>query len=260
QQPGSALSVEVANLADKMSFLSLVGSAWPALLALAVWGYTSLTSRRGLRPVGWIVGWTLLAWATLRSPNGAGAFLTVMGAFLLLQVVIPSLRRLWLVPRASKTTPPETGPAPAVAAILVGGFVWFGTGSASFARSADFQPSSEGTDAVANPRPKPQSPLEATPIAELVAQEIRVEEKFALATAKIRWQAVQGQALPLLSDPAVLTRLTLSSKAPKLFPAPAGSRRAQQLLARESGLFEVEVQYQLQVTRKDTESGLLLPT
>lgn len=110
------------------------------------------------------------------------------------------------------------------------------------------------------PHSKPQSPPEAAPIAELVAQDIRVEEKFALATAKIRWQAVKGQTLPLLYEPAVLTRVTLGPKALKLVPAAAGSRRAQQLLARETGLFDVEVEYQLQVTRKDAESGLLLPT
>jgi len=66
--------------------------------------------------------------------------------------------------------------------------------------------------------------------------------------------------LPLLFEPAVLTRVTFPTKTLKLLPAPAGSRRAQQLLARESGLFEVEVQYQLQVTKKDTENGLSLPT
>src|SRR5207249_2445816 len=83
---------------------------------------------------------------------------------------------------------------------------------------------------------------------------------FALATAKIGWQALKGQVLPLLFQPAVLTRVTFPTKTLKLLPAPTGSKRAQQLLARESGLFEVEVQYQLQVTKKDTENGLSLPT
>jgi len=107
---------------------------------------------------------------------------------------------------------------------------------------------------------KPALRPKSEPLAELVTQDIRVEEKFALATARIRWQAVKGQLLPLLFEPAVLTRVTFPNKTLKLVPAPAGSRRAQQLLARESGLFDVEVQYQLQVTKKDAESGLALPT
>ena len=34
QQPGSALSAEVSNLADKASFFGLIGNAWPAVFAL----------------------------------------------------------------------------------------------------------------------------------------------------------------------------------------------------------------------------------
>src|SRR5262249_41670952 len=130
------LRVEVSNLADKASALSVIGNAWPALFAVAVWGYGWITSRRALKPVGWIVGWTLLAWAALRCPNGAGGFLAGGGAFLLLHVVIPTFRRLWQMSRMPKTT--ETGPAPAVATILIG-LVWVSLGSAGFARSADVQ-------------------------------------------------------------------------------------------------------------------------
>jgi hypothetical protein len=103
-------------------------------------------------------------------------------------------------------------------------------------------------------------PTKDAPLAESITQDIRVEEKFALATAKIRWQAFKGQMLPLLFEPAVLTRVTFPAKSLKLVPAPAGSRRAQQLLAQESGLFDVEVQYQLQLTKKETATGLALPT
>jgi len=36
---------------------------------------------------------------------------------------------------------------------------------------------------------------------ESVAQDVRIEDKFALATAKIHWQAEKGEMLPLLFEP-----------------------------------------------------------
>ena len=50
-----------------------------------------------------------------------------------------------------------------------------------------------------------QEAVDSPSLADSVRQEIHVEERFALATARIRWQAAKGQALPLLFDPAVLT-------------------------------------------------------
>src|SRR5919108_1726534 len=100
----------------------------------------------------------------------------------------------------------------------------------------------------------------AWPLAESVLQHIRVEDNCALASAKIRWQAVKGQRLPLLFEPAVLTRVSFPPRALKLEQAPAASRSAHQLLALESGLFDIEAQYQVQTTKKEAETGFALPT
>ena len=43
------------------------------------------------------------------------------------------------------------------------------------------------------------------PRAASVTNEIRVNDKFVIATAHFRWQAQKGQVLPLLFEPAVLT-------------------------------------------------------
>src|SRR6266446_3862443 len=94
QQAGSALAVEVLNMADKFSVFGFIGYAWPAALALAAWVYGWRTDRGWFRSIGWVLGWTLLAWAALRYPNGAGVFLGVMVAFFVLHVVIPALRQL----------------------------------------------------------------------------------------------------------------------------------------------------------------------
>src|SRR6185295_14055104 len=88
----------------------------------------------------------------------------------------------------------------------------------------------------------------------------RIEEKFALATAKIRWVAVKGQTLPLLVEPAVMTQLNYSSNALKLVQAVMNGKRTQQLIAQRDGTFDLEVKYQLQIAKREKESGFTLPT
>jgi hypothetical protein len=326
QQSGSALTVEVSNLEDKTTVWTALWRAWPAWLALLVWGYALLTSRTWLRPLALVLGWTLLAWAALRWPNGAAAFFGVLFVFLLLHVVLPALSGLWRLPRRPKPTPPaESGNAtPAVAMMALLALV--GQAS-SLSGSAGFQPASwagkmpalphrqdacattlasldatsrrltfdppNASDATRSPlngerarvrgenvesppillaqattpapgaaevlaRPVRSTPKEP-PLAESVVQQIRVEEKFALGTVQIRWQAVKDQLLPLLYEPAVLTRITYPTNALRLVQTPAAGKRAWQLLALQDGAFDVEAQFQLQVTKKETESGLALP-
>src|SRR5206468_5512483 len=136
-------------------------------------------------------------------------------------------------------------------------------GSSYAAEAASFpQPSAPSADAKAMADKKEErgagrNPPAASalipkepPLADSVTQTVRIEDKFALATARIRWQATKGQMLPVLFEPAVLTRVTYPTNALKLVQAPAGLRRAHQVLAQESGLFEIEMQYQMQVTNR----------
>jgi len=289
QQAGSALTVEVANIADKASVLSFAGYAWPALFALAVWVYGWITDRPGSRTLGWVVGWTLLAWAALRCPNGVTIFLAVIAAFLLLQVVIPAVRRLAQLPRRPLPDRPAAAPsgtAPAATALLVAGLAWLSWCGTALARSADFQSAvsqisnlqaprhqtmlllAQAETAPSNPAMRTRQPgrlqvgdtadyksallAKEPPLAESVTQDIRVEEKFALATAKLR-------LLPLLFEPTVLTRADYPTNALKLVQAPVGTRAARQLLAEQSGTFDITVQYELAVTKTDSESSIVLP-
>src|ERR1035441_3537469 len=324
QQAGSALTVEVANLADKPSVLGFIRHAWPALLALAVWVFGWVMDRRGSRTVGWVFGWMLLVWAALRYPNGATVFLLVLGAFLLLQVVIPALRRLWQLPRRPLPAPPpasQSGAAPATTALLIGGMVWLSLGGGyralaysdgSFPLTPALSPGerenrspvleaseelprsailagmrheggagtvialNDANRAALSPLPEGEGKGEGeqdvrsasrpwllaqaatlpgrkarrlqigdtagsksalsskeAPLAESVTQDIRIEDKFALATAQIRWQAEKGEMLPLLFEPTVLTHIDYPTDALDLVQAPAGSRSAQQLLDRK---------------------------
>ncbi|MBI5387841.1 MAG: hypothetical protein HZA90_24530 [Verrucomicrobia bacterium] len=241
QQAGSALSLEVDNLKDELSVGVVAGRLWPVLLALAIWVYAWATSRTWFRPVGWILGWTLLAWVALRWPNGAAGFLWLLCVFVVVQVVVPALRRLWRMPSRPAPTPPgENGVATAAAAVMfMATLLASGTASAASTSTLSKEP----------------------PIAESVTQQIRVEDKFAFATAKVRWPAWKGQSLPLLFEPAVVTQIKFPTNALKLVQFYTGSRRGYQLLAQADGTFDVEVQYQLQVAKKDAgESGFALPT
>ncbi len=226
QQAGSALSAEVKNVVDETSVWGVIGRVWPACFALFAWVYAWAARK----PVWTIIGWTLLAWATLRFPNGAGAFLAVVAFFAVWHIAIPALRRLWQMPRAPKPAAPL--PTAATAALLLALFV-----------------------NVASAQELPKQ----SPFAETVTQEIRVEEKFALATAKIHWQAVKDQRLPVLFEPAVLTKATYPNAALKLVQTGIAPKRTQELLALESGAFDIELSYQVPVVKKDAESGFVLP-
>ncbi len=165
-------------------------------------------------------------------------------AFVILQVLIPALRKWWRLPRHASAPITDQGSAPAVAAWLL-----FGLISLSFAGTA-----------IAGEKPAVDTKSAAAPLAQSITQQIRVEEKFALGTAKIHWQATKGETLPLLFEPAVLTHVTFPNRALKLVQSPAGSQRVEELRALESGAFDIEVRYELPVTKEDGVSGIKLPT
>ena len=235
QQAGNALSVEVGNLEDETSVLDWLGYSWLPLLALVAWAYTWLSGKQ----LWTILGWTLLAWAALRWPNGACAFLAVVAAFFTWHLAIPALRRLWRSPR-KPAVPPTPGGAAAMASLLIAGLVCCGNVA-----------SAENADA-------PLPPKESA-VAEAISQQISVEEKVVIANVKINWQAVKGQRLPLLFEPAVLTFIGHSPKL-KHVQVVVGGKRAHVLLALESGEFDIVLGYQIEVTKKDAENGITLPT
>ncbi len=237
QQAGSALTVDVSNLPASAA-PALFGFVWPALLALVIWLGGWLAGRGPVRFIASLLGWTVLAWAALRSPNGAPAFVGVVAAFLALQIGLPAFVRAWRTPRGEVSDPPPASAsgAPAVLSLLLGGLVWLALGSPATASA------------------------QSSPLAESVTQQIRVEGKFALATAKIHWQAGRGEVLPLLMEPAVLTRASYPTHSLKLQQTFVGNRRVEQLVAQSPGAYDIEVEYQMQVSPSGVENGFTLPT
>ena len=237
QPPGTSLTVEVANTPVEESLFRVSAATWLNVIAIAAWAGALLARRPLLLPVGWL----FLAWAALASENGAGRFFIVLGAFALIHVAWPALRRLQRVPPAPTPTPPTppttTGGSGAIAALLLlGGLSWF------------TRPASA------------QEPPRSEPVAETVAQQIRVDEKFGFATAKIHWVAQKGQRLPLLFGPAVLTKATYPEASLKLVSNSDEDRISHEALALESGAFDLELQYQVAITKNEGGPGLTLPT
>ena len=239
QQAGNALTTEVANVEDKGTFWRGAFQAWPALLAIPLFLFALILESRFRKSLAVIGAWTLLFWTALRSSNGVTAFFILFIAFLLLYVVWPTAKRLWQLPAKPKESTPPDATAPAVALLLFGALLAFeGNGHAAA-------------------RPLQRDLL---PIAESVRQEIRVEDKFAFARAKIHWTAIKNQRLPILSEPAVLTRINFPTNGVRLIETRMGTRQRYELLALQDGAVDVELEYQLQPRKVGAESGFNLPT
>jgi len=246
QRSGSALHITVLNVADKAPAAAALDLAWPALAALVLWICGWMAGGPLQKFAASVGGWTLLAWAALRTPNGAPVFFWILLAFLALCVLVPALRQLSRLPRQPAPILPEAssgGAAPATLALLAAGIYWMSCGH-GIVLGADT------TKSNAIPAAIPDS----------VTQTIRVEDKLALATAKIHWQALKGQALPLLAEPAVLTHVAFPARSLKLAPGPAGSKYAQEVVAQENGTFDIEEQYEVRVSPDQAGGGsVLLP-
>jgi len=247
QRPGSALQIAVSNVADKTTVAAVLGWGWPALAALVLWAGAWMAGAPLQKLAASVGGWTLLAWAALRFPNGAPAFFWILPAFLLCGVLLPALRQLSRWPRKPAAAPmaPASGAAPATLALLAAGIYWM-SGGHGLVLGADGPPAKSGG-------------IPAPAIPDSVIQTIRVEDKLALATAKIRWQALKGQALPLLSEPAVLTHAEFPARSLKLEPGPAGSKCSQQIVAQENGVYDIEEKYEIRVSPDQAGAGFALP-
>ena len=239
QLADSAWTVEVDNVKADSAVISPVVSVLLALLAVGVWLAALVTGRSWLHALAW----TLLAWAVLRWMNSAPWFFGLLWLFLVLQVALPALRKvLGAGPRPPQSSDPEgTGPTAAVAAAVA--LLLLAGAHSGFAATGD-----------------PVARLQReSPVAEFVTQQVRIEDEYAFATVKLRWPAIKGQLLPVLSEPAVLTAIQYPTNALKLVDQ-SGGPRAYSLLALESGTFEVELKYQIQVRKAGEETGFTLRT
>ncbi len=260
QSAHQALTVEVATVEAKPSFLRAVGYAWPAVVALAVWCCGALLFPEWHRAVGWVLGWGFLAWAALRWPNGVPGLLVILICFVLLHVAFPLVRRLARAPRApvpDAAPAPANGVSPSAAVIgLLAALLWL---SAPRVAHAEIQAATAPQQVQLAAPCEPRAPQTGT-VPESVQHQVRIEEAFVMGTLKIRWRATAGETLPLLSGAAVLTEAEFPTNLVKLFARPIASGGGQWLVAQTNGVAEITARYQIAVTKGPNGSGFIVPS
>jgi hypothetical protein len=250
QQSASALTLDLANVPEGFSIVTLARECWPAILALPLWLLAARFRNPKLKALALSITCSFLGWALLRIENGAAAFLILIGLVALVAGVVPLLSQAWRLPPSRESTlsvKPGTSAASAAVILLIGLFYWLNQPSAS-ARSIG-------------------APAVSATMAQNVTQSITIDDKFVLASAKIRWRAERGERLPLLLAPAVIThllypedlRLEPVQQAARTNSAPGELPADRELFARKGGLFEIQVQYQMEITNRQGEAGFYLP-
>ncbi len=241
QEPGQALAIQVKNI-EVEKFFYAPWSAWPAVFGAALWMYLPLKVRSGAgRKAGIILGWMLICWAALRLPNGAPAFFGVVLAFVVVHVLVPSLRfqnRLARKPKPAAEPPPDTAAGSVTPLILIG-FLAAGWMFNASAASSD-EP--------------------AKSILQSVVQQARVQDNSVLLNAQLKWKAEAGQSLDFLSAPAVLIKMDYSQAALQLSAQNVNGQSVNRLTAKEAGVFEISFQYQLSILKDNATNSFILPT
>lgn len=242
QQSDVALAVDVGNVDAKMSVMSLLWVLWPGLAGLVLWAWSRLTSRAWLAKNGVGIGWVLVLWASLRLPDGGVGFFVVACVFVGLELFLPAVRCLGRA--CEKPRPaPGVGNGAAASSAAVGvlmGIVLLGGRALSAEASG-------------------ASRVNAAWRADSVVQDVRIEERFAIGNAKIKWHASKGQVLPIIHAPGVITRIGFSADAGRLVQLATEPRPTQGLLAEKSGLIEIDLHYNVRVLDRDGERGFAMP-
>lgn len=250
QQAESALQLEVSNLPTKTSIFGWFARCWPAAAAAALALYSLVAFDGFRRHIGLAVAWLLAFWTALRLERGALAFFALLAVFLLVRLAVPWVRAWWSAPPRPPTPPPsapDVGTNPAAAAVAL--LLLFGS---VVVAPAHLQAQQVGDGTGTNR-------IGTLGRAEVVAQQVRVEDDHAFVTARVRWQAARGQRLPLLHAPGVLTRINVPAESARLVQLSLDGRQHQALVAEKAGMVEVEFEYQLPVTTRDAERGFAVP-
>ena len=273
QQASSPLTVTVANVEDKASALNFIGLAWPALFAILVWLVGWFSESRSFKSIGWI--WLDIA-GLGRIANAqwcAGFSLDHCG--LSARARCDSGIAADVVTAAASSQPGGSCRGKRSSArgdgLADGGVVCMSCAQHSFAAGKEDATGASRVESAGkrmhagspSPQPSPQGEGEAKavsgPIAQRVIQEIRVEDKFALATARIHWQAEKGQTLPLLLRTGSVDASQFSKQCSETCPGNGQLEARPTIVAEKSGANDIEVQYEVRITKKEQETGFTLP-
>lgn len=214
QAAGNTLNIALANqsLADSQASWT---QAWLLIPAFAIWIF-ALTFERGTgRQAAVALGWIVVFWTALRTPNGAQWFFGALAVFALVHALLPLGLRQWnLPPRPPKTPQPDTPDSPAeetpdspaapegsagagATALLVGGLLLGGMFSNPAAA-----------------REVPPHPI--VKVVDSVIQTATVAGGKVSVNAEMIWTAAKGDQLNFLNHQAVLKQVKYPTAALKL--------------------------------------------
>ena len=253
QQAGSPLNLEVLNTEETPTTIQRIGSVWPVLLIAPLWVCAWKARGRSVKNLLQASGWVTAAWVALRAPNGASTFLLVFAAFLLIHIIAPLLLHSWRTPpHKNGLTLPDANPGAATVGVALLAVAALSLGN-------------QNARAALASRSEAKRPATA----DLVEQEIKIDDRFAFGVVKIHWNAEKGQSLPLLFEPAVLTLARYPTDSLRLEPmlsAAIGEHASsptnhplQQLFAKRSGNFDLELRYELPVRAGQGQGAIGLP-
>jgi len=258
QKAGNALTLDLSNVRETTSVIDRFWGCWPCLGAVIIWVLGWSKPGTIWRSVAPALGWMVAFSGTLRMSGGATAFVLTLSLFLLIHVIIPSLRHWWAAPQTPDEGPSAGASSPSSAMGLVL-LLAFGLGGVAETRAA--QPVGQVVAPVVGGRQPIVERPDTAPQAESVVHQIRVEDEFVVGQARVRWQATKGQTLEVLRDPAVLTRLEAAAGEVRLIRSGAGEGRGRHLLISEkTGMIEVTLHYQTRVQARDGDRGFVLPS
>ena len=223
---------EVVITADNESKESqrVSSAAWLGILALGIWiwGYRLKEEKSRARVL--TGGWLILFWGGLTMIKAPVVIVTIMAGFFFFQVLVPLFKRqLRLAPRAVATS------------LLV--WLCLNGGSASL-----------------NARELTVSGLDdRNGLVERVEQQVSIGENQIVARVSVIWMANEGDAINLLRDPAVITKIDLDPSLLHLVDGREEGQSVVRLRAKKGQRYHLQYHYSAPIIRSQDQLGFRNP-
>ncbi len=228
--PGQTAYALIENRSADFLLSDALAYGWPLALAAILLGYSAVKLPAAYRDHAELGTWLLVFFGVLSWPQGGPLALLLAFAFLMRHFVFPTIRTAW-----------QAQHLPASATALLA-FLLLGHAPAAFGS----EPAPEGKRPAVVP--------------DRVEQQLKIEDGFVSGQAAIQWNARAGQAISLLREPGILTRIAFDAARAKLSETTA-KPPVKTLIALQDGPQTVQFDYQIPVKQPaDAPAEFELPT
>lgn len=210
-------------------------SGFLLVCAVILWVTGFVQSDALRKKLVWCLAWALLFGGTLSASEGWTRFVYCLAAFYVLHVALP-----WMV-ALTKTTCASASKA---AAALIMLFAISSGDQDAFAAA-----NKEGHGSLMNKAAK----------ASYLEQSVEIQEDRVQVEATIKWTADEAATLDLLREPVVLKSIEWSGGKAKVFMRENGLESVHALAALEAGTFEVNIVYELRLSKASSSLRYSLP-